>query len=395
MTESCSQTCRQNRGQDDVRRCARCILSEDFPRITFDDEGVCNYCHGWDRRWKDFDFERGEAELRRVFQWAKAKRRQYDCLVPFSGGRDSSYVLYLCKSKYGLNPLTLTFNNQFMSRYAMENIFNVTRTLNVDHVFVTFRPGLLREFYRATVKAVGEFCSVCTSGINYVKIHYQRLFRIPLLISGGGSRVDENSPFEVLTSHPVYVRRVLSQAGFSREDIDSFVVQRDYERSAVDKVLTKLRDAEGRRIRLPDYLPWNNAEIQEVLIRELGWQTPDAQKDHIDCKFAPLKYYFKNKQIPHFVFKQAKFSQLIRDGQMSRPEALVSLGQLLETEQDEPPELEEFLDFLGLDRQDVANLGAKSHLQYVTRDDLGRSQKESLAYKLLAAPWRVCSLLGK
>jgi len=163
----------------------------------------------------------------------------------------------------------------------------------------------------------------------------------------------------------------------------------------VDKALMKLRDAGGLRIRLPDYLPWNNAEIQEVLNRELGWQTPDVRKDHIDCKCAPLKYHFKNQQIPHFVFKQAKFSQLIRDGQMSRPEALASLSQLLETEQYKPAELEEFLDFLGLDRRDVENVGGKSHLDYVTRDDLRRSQKESLSYQLVAAPWRVYKRLRK
>jgi hypothetical protein len=393
MSECCGERAVQTNAEDNVRRCSRCILPDDFPRVTFDGAGICNYCHRWDREWKDFDYEKAEAGLVRILQWAKSKKRQYDCLVPFSGGRDSSYVLYLCKSKYGLNPLAVTFNNLFTSRYALENIFNISRRLNVDHVFVTFRPALLREFYRAAVKAAGEFCSVCTIGINYVKIRYQRLFRIPLLISGGGSRIDENSPFEVLSSHPVYVRRLLSHSGFSRDDIHSFVLRRDYELSPLRKVALKLRNADGLKIRLPDYLRWNNAEIQEVLNTELGWQTPDPRKDHIDCKFAPVKYYLKNQQIPHFVFKQAKLSQLIRDGQISRPEALASLERLLETEADEPAELEEFIRFLELERQDVENREGKSHLDYVAKDDL--RQKESLAYRLVAAPWRLYKRLRR
>jgi len=87
----------------DMIRCSKCILPEDFPNIQFDDKGVCNYCAAWDGKWKQFDSNRSEQELVSIIDAAKAKKRRYDCLIPYSGGRDSSYVVYLCKNKYNLD----------------------------------------------------------------------------------------------------------------------------------------------------------------------------------------------------------------------------------------------------------------------------------------------------
>lgn len=370
-----------------IERCRRCILAEDFPHITFDQQGVCNYCHAWDTRWKNFDYERAEQKLRAIFDFAMSKKRRYDCLIPYSGGRDSSYVVYLCKKKYGLNPLLVTFNNLFMSDYALKNIFSTVEQLGVDHVFASYKPDLLKRFYASMVRGGGEFCSVCTAGINYVTITYQQFFRIPLVISGTSTRVDEQSPFEVTSTHPLYVKRVLDREGFTEPEIDAFLIKRPYEAGLIEKVKMKLLDTDHLRINLPDYVVWNNFEIQRVLEEELSWKTPDRQKDHIDCKFAPVKYYLKNKQIPHYIFTQEKYSQLIRDGQMTREGALRSLETLLAHEIDEPVELEDFMRFLNLDRKDIDNKEQRSHRDYLTKEEL--IVKESMAYRVLAWPWHI------
>ena len=313
-------------------RCSRCILTSDFPHIHFDNQGVCNYCHTWDRKWKNFDYQQAEAELITIFEGAKAKKRHYDCLIPYSGGRDSSYVVYLCKNKYGLKPLLVTFNNLFMSRYAIDNIQTMTQLLDVDHVMVTYQQEKLKQFYRAMVKNGGEFCSICAAGINHVRIDFQRRYRIPLIISGSSSRVDEQSPFEVNSTHPTYVRKVLLKCGFEAKDVDAFLFRRLDELTVKEKVSMKLFDLDYQVINLPDYLPWKNEEIQHTLEKELKWTTPDKHKDHIDCRFANVKYFLKNKQIPHFIFAQEKMSQLIRDGQMTRSAALEAHKKLLEKE---------------------------------------------------------------
>ncbi len=370
-----------------IQRCSKCVLADDFPGIHFDEQGVCNYCHSWDRRWKHFDYQAAEQELVNIFQVARKKKRAYDCLVPYSGGRDSSYVLYLCKEKYGLRPLAVTFNNLFMSEYALKNIFSTVPKLGVDHVMVTFRPDQLKQFYRAMILRGGEFCSICTSGINYVTTIYQRKFEIPLVLSGVSSRVDEQSPFEVTSTHPAYVRKVLLEAGFSREDIDALLIPRQYELPALEKVKLKLLDQDFISLNVPDYLPWDNQEIQRVLEEELDWQTPDKKQDHIDCCFAPVKSYLKSKQIPGCIFKQEKYSQLIRDGQMTRAEAMSSLEQAIANEHVPPPEFSDFLQFFALSEEDVANPEGRSHLDYITKEDT--EIQESVFYKMLSIPWKL------
>lgn len=366
--------------------CKRCILTDTFPGIWFAEDGICNYCHEWDRQWANFNFDLAEKELKEIFRVAKAKKRQYDCLLPYSGGRDSSYVVYLCKYKYGLNPLVITFNNLFMSAYAKNNIFSMVDILNVDHIYFTFQPALLKKYYKATVAKCGEFCSICAAGINYVKLSYQKLYNIPIVITGTSSRVDEQSPFAVNTSHPVYVRKVLSAAGFSSGEIADFIIPRHFEWSAWEKIICKIKDNDYVEIAMPDYLPWKNDEIQVVLERELNWKTPNKNKDHIDCRFASMKNYLKNKQIPHFVFARAKYSQLIRDGQMTREKALGTMEKLLAAEGNKPDEYDSFVEFLGLTPEIIENVGAVSHLDFVRKEDI--KPREDMLSKALSLSWQ-------
>ncbi len=368
-------------------RCTRCILPGNFPNIKFDANGICNYCREWDKKWKDFDYIKSEQKLLTIFEWAKSKKRSYDCLVPFSGGRDSSYVLYLLKKRYGLNPLVVTFNNLFMSNYALENIFRIVEFLNVDHIYATYSPHMLKDFYRAMILNAGEFCSICSAGISYVKYTYQEKFKIPLVVTGTSGRVDEQSPFEVNSTHPIYVRRVLQKAGFSYSDIKSFVILRHYEWDTWKKTKRKVLSYDYMEVALPNFVHWKNNDIQKTLEKELNWKTPDQDKDHIDCKFAPMKEYLKNKQIPHFIFKQEKFSQLIRDGQMTRQEALTLLQNMISKEHEKPPEYYEFLEFFDLKPEDIEEIGKRSHLDFIRKEET--TPRETFAYKVTSFSWQI------
>ena len=352
-----------------MEMCKRCILSEDFPNIVFDSKGICNYCHEWDKKWKGFDYEKAERRLRIIFKWAKKKKRLYDCLIPFSGGRDSSYVAWICKNNYKLEPLLVTFNNLFLSEYGLQNILRTTEVLNCDHIMLSFHPKLLKTFYRTMLLKAGEFCSVCACGINYAVITLQKRYNIPLVVWGRGSRVDENSPFDIICSHPLYVRKVLSSGGIDLRDISKFLVKRPNEWSLQDKIKAKINGTDYIQINLPDFLPWKIKEIEKTLKREIGWQTPDDEKDHIDCKFVSVKTYLKNKQVPHFIFKQEKFSQLIRDGQMSRGEALRKLNRLIKSENGIPNELKSFMEILEISQSDIEKVSDLSHKRFIELDE--------------------------
>ena len=81
----------------DVKRCTRCILPESLPSVELDKSGVCNYCRTYDRlfsNWENVKSQR-KKEFEHLLQRVKRLNRPYDCLIPLSGGKDSTYTLYL------------------------------------------------------------------------------------------------------------------------------------------------------------------------------------------------------------------------------------------------------------------------------------------------------------
>ncbi|NLW66697.1 MAG: hypothetical protein GXY28_02750, partial [Bacteriovoracaceae bacterium] len=99
--------------------CSRCVLPDTFPGISFDDQGVCNYC----RNMPVPDSDEKQA-YRKKFEDLLDNRRSsdsFDVLLAYSGGKDSTYTLYLLTKKFSLKVLAFVFDNGFISEQAMKN----------------------------------------------------------------------------------------------------------------------------------------------------------------------------------------------------------------------------------------------------------------------------------
>ena len=119
-----------------VKRCYKCLLPASMPGITFNANGVCNYCLEYENNFKNWDEikERKKVEFQKILWKAQKLKRAYDCLVPLSGGKDSTYVLYLCSKIYKLKTLAVTFDNGFLSDLAKENITNALKFTDAEHI---------------------------------------------------------------------------------------------------------------------------------------------------------------------------------------------------------------------------------------------------------------------
>ena len=116
------------------RRCARCIYDETIPNITFDANGVCNYCHIHDQLDREYPTgDAGAERLRAIAEQIKrdGRGKKYDVVVGVSGGCDSTYMLWLAK-QLGLRPLAAHFDNTWDSMIAVENIHDALTKLDVD-----------------------------------------------------------------------------------------------------------------------------------------------------------------------------------------------------------------------------------------------------------------------
>tara|TARA_R110001592_G_scaffold114824_6_gene314999 strand:+ start:1591 stop:2775 length:1185 start_codon:yes stop_codon:yes gene_type:complete len=115
--------------------CSRCIYDERVPSITFDREGVCNYCRQVESLIEQFGtgLTKGEQIFSGILSNIKRSGRgkKYDCIVGVSGGTDSSYLIYQAK-KWGLRPLAVHYDNTWNSAIATMNIHKVLSALDVD-----------------------------------------------------------------------------------------------------------------------------------------------------------------------------------------------------------------------------------------------------------------------
>ena len=172
--------------------CSRCVLPDTFPGISFDEEGVCNYCRNIpvpDRAEKKAHQEKFESFLK-----DRRSNNSFDVLLAYSGGKDSTYTLYLLAKRYNLKVLAFVFDNGFISRQAMENIRHMTDDLGA--ACMVFRPpfhlmkrafGLAAGHDIYSPKTLDRASSICTTCIGMVKAMVLKTalsYRIPMVAFG-------------------------------------------------------------------------------------------------------------------------------------------------------------------------------------------------------------------
>jgi asparagine synthetase B (glutamine-hydrolysing) len=134
--------------RDQLRRCTRCILPATMPGIAFDSDGVCSVCRGY-RPWA----KRPEGELQERLDRIRSRDGSPDCLVAFSGGRDSSMGLHLLKTKYKMTPLAYTYDWGMVTDLARRNQARLCGRLGVEHIWVSADIKAKRANIRRNVSA--------------------------------------------------------------------------------------------------------------------------------------------------------------------------------------------------------------------------------------------------
>src|SRR5688500_9951370 len=174
--------------------CSRCVLSDKFPGITFDAAGLCSLCQDEPPAVEATARRRAlKSKVEDLYRSVRGKK-DYDCLVAYSGGKDSSYTLWALSHTYGLRCLAITVDNGFVSEQALRNIDTLTTGLGVDHVY--FKPafGFMKTMDResleggghvgAAVKRASAVCNSCIGLINNHMIKTALQMEIPIIAGG-------------------------------------------------------------------------------------------------------------------------------------------------------------------------------------------------------------------
>lgn len=334
--------------------CSRCLLTEAIPGVTIPATGhVCSVCRDYDATWGNWH-ENLEG-LQKILNRAKSKRREYDVLVPLSGGKDSTYVLYLCRKVYNVRCLAVTYDNGFLTAHAKQNIETACDRLGVDHFYVRFDQNVVHRLYRKFFLKTGFFCPVCMRGMGIAIGKIQLKFGIPLSISGTSRRTEEHvhSSF-FLDGHLDFLENVMN--GEALDDADKFF-------------LTPIGVFRSPpRIRMPDFLEWDYNKIYETISQELGWTTPEKDQEHSDCRVEPVVQYIRQRKFPQITPELLRFSKLVTCGQMSKTEARKRAAEA-QQKAERPYQLDWFLSYLGITQEefDRVLVNPERHLSYLKR----------------------------
>ena len=348
--------------------CTRCILSSSFPRLTFDNQGVCSICREYDRwtdGWKSNLPERKKI-LDKICTRVKSKHKEFDALIPFSGGKDSSFVLYVAKKELGLNCLAYTADNGYLSKYAKSNIEKTCKKLGVEHVYYCFNTELMNRLYRLFVKKTGYPCSACMRAIAVGIYKLADMYDIPIVIQGTSLKTELPLSREMAEHGRLpHVRAVLKDESIASEckrmlsDLST--------RRKVGHVLFRLS---GRKrpvtyawFNLADYVDWNYQVILDTIQSELDWKAPD-EAEHMDCLIHPIQKYIQIRRFPDLDLDRLRYARLVMAGQMTREEALRKTEN--PTEQCPETVLNLFLENIKMTKEEFdkyIDMGPR-HLQY-------------------------------
>ncbi|MDA8018155.1 MAG: amino acid adenylation domain-containing protein [Thermoanaerobaculia bacterium] len=180
--EQCVVTLRGAAVDDEVLRCARCGLSSEHPMATFEDDGVCTICHEYERhRHRAAEYFRPFEELEALFE-QRATAPRHDCIMLYSGGKDSTYALYQLVAELGLNVLVFTLDNGFLSEQTLANIRRVTDHLGVEHHVAT--TPHMDEIFRDSLQRFSNVCNGCFKTIYTLGMRLARERGIRYIVTG-------------------------------------------------------------------------------------------------------------------------------------------------------------------------------------------------------------------
>jgi amino acid adenylation domain-containing protein len=167
-----------------IPMCKTCLIPVNYPGgIHFDEQGVCDICREFETyKDKALNYFKITADFYKVVEKAqKSKRSKYDCLMLYSGGKDSSYVLHNLVEK-GLTVLAFTFDNGYISETSWENIARTTSLLKVDHIVL--KSEAMKEIFVESLWSDYNVCNGCFKAVNTLGTKVAHDHNINLVISG-------------------------------------------------------------------------------------------------------------------------------------------------------------------------------------------------------------------
>ena len=346
-----------------MKECSRCLVKETTDAVVIGGDGVCSVCKAVAHK-HTIDWAQRRRELDTICDEARARNDQWDCIVPYSGGKDSAWPALFVVRTLKLRPLLVRYNHWHMRPGVEDNNVRLFKELGVD--FLDFRANwkIVRELMREGLLRRGDACNHCHMGVYSWPLHVAVRFHIPLIL--WGEKITEyQSFFNYADKEDVGEERfnramtmgitaddyweIFKGRGFEERDLAPF---RFPARSELERVGV-------RSICLGDYVFWDTRKNVDEIKTQLGWQGQEVEG-------RPLRWDYE--KIECFAQGQRDFSKYVKRG-LGRTDHLANIdirhgrmpreeGAALSAEYDgkRPHSLTRFLEIIGMSEDEFMDI---------------------------------------
>ena len=359
-----------------LQRCTKCLTPETHETIIFDENGVCNVCANIKHKNTQIDWVQRKKDLGELIESYRGKY-DYDCIIPFSGGKDSVWTLYYLVKEFNIKPLVVRFDHGFMRPNLEENVKKIQRELGID--FHTFTPNwkVVQRLMLQSFIEKGDFCWHCHTGIFSYPMQVAINYNVPLIFWGEPS-AEYTSYYSYDQPEEVDEKRFnrFVNLGINAEDMflrmKGNIEKRDLKPFSYPP-LKDLRKINYRSVCLGSYVPWDVKKQVGIIQEDLGWTgdqvenvPPQYNYEKIECYMQGVRDYIK--YIKRGYTRPTHLASIdIRHDRLSREDGLKIIDEF---EGKRPPSLDLFLDFVGLTEDEFTEI-VESHVVSPHKHDAG------------------------
>jgi N-acetyl sugar amidotransferase len=338
-----------------MRFCNRCLYPENHPlNIIFDEHGVCSGCRVHEE--KDIlDWDARGQKLKKILKDYKNKSgKNYDCIIPVSGARDSYFIVHTVKNVLGMNPLLVTYNKHYNTAVGIRNLANLRILFDCDIMTLTVNPVTVKKITKATIRKIGSIYWHCIAGQTVYPVQVAVKFKIPLIIWGAHQGIDQVGMFSHLDEVEMTrkYRKEHDLMGFEAEDLisefdnitEQDIVQYKY---PDDKEIERVG---VRGIYLNNYIRWDSKTQHEEMIRLYNYETSKVTRtfdkyNDVDCfNYSDVHDYIKYIKLGYGKVTDHATRE-IRLRKMTREQGIEMLKKYT---YEKPANLKLFLNWIGI-----------------------------------------------
>jgi N-acetyl sugar amidotransferase len=316
---------------DEVLFCKKCTVSNQRPRIVFDEKGVCSACNFAEYKKNKIEWGKREEELRALLDKHRRNDGTHDVLVPCSGGKDASYIAHELKHNYGMNPLTVTWAPHLYTEIGWQNLHNMIRVGDLANVLGTPPGKTHRSLTKLAFEILGDPFQPFIYGQTNFPLQISVKYQVPLVMYGENGEVeyggDMKNAFSPTRNYKTdHVKHYFS--GLAPEDFIKYGISKN---DLVPYLAPSSDDLEklGTELHFYGYYKkWVPQENYYYCVENTGFQANPVRSEGTYSKYASLDDKIDGY---HYYLSYIKFglgrctsdtAHEIRDGHLTREEGV-------------------------------------------------------------------------